>query len=256
MSRRFSALALLAAIVLMGGQTVNADILGVENFNYADGALTGNASWTDHSGTAGQLQVVNGEVVVLEDGSLSEDANMLFTASPGGVVYYGLDFSVDDLGTPYPAGTDNEYFAHFREDGSFNFAARVDIVAPTAGGDFSVGIASDDSTADAVWGTDLTFGTTYRLVVGYDQDINQAQLWIDPTAIGDTSILGDDQTDPGDPVDSFGLRQSNSDGDETIRIDGIVIANDFDSVISAVPEPGSAAVLALAGLCVIARRRR
>ncbi len=253
MKRIFGLLAL--ALLISGGSSVQADILGFDNFDYADGSLTSNAAWTDHSGTALQMQVENGQAVVVMDGSLSEDANMLFTASPGGIVYYGLDFTVDDLGTPY-AGTDNEYFAHFKVDGANDFSARLDIVAAQAGGDFSVGIASDESTADTIWGSDLNYGQTYRAIVGYNQDTNQAQLWIDATTMSDTSILGEDRADPGDSVDSFALRQSNSAGGETIRVDNLVIANDFDSVLTAVPEPSSALVLGLGALALGFRRRR
>ena len=196
-----------------------------ESFSYADGSLDGNG-WLSFGGTDGDLLVSSGQAV-LQMGGGSEDISLVFT-SVSGSLYYGLDFSVDDLGAPY-TGTDNEYFAHFKTDG-FDYSARLDVVAPTSTGDFSVGISTDQGTADLVWATDLTYGTTYRVIVKYDQDTNQTQLWIDASVEGDTSILGLDQPDPGDSVSQFALRQSGSSESETIRVDNLSIGTTFGAV--------------------------
>jgi Secretion system C-terminal sorting domain len=204
-----------------------AQVIIGEEFNYADGSLVGNGAWASHSGTAGDLMVVGGQVLV-QHGTPSEDANIAFT-SVAGVIYYALDFTVIDPGLPISGG-DYEYFAHFKDAG-FNFSARLDIVAPTAAGDFSVGIASDDSTADAIWATDLTYGVTYRATVMYNQTTNQAQLWIDATVEGDTSILGADQPDPGDVVVQFALRQSDSSNNEGILVDNVKVGTTFNATV-------------------------
>lgn len=196
-------------------------------FSYADGSLINNPAWDNHSGTNGDLLVASGQAVV-QHGTPSEDAGVSFNPVTG-VIYYAFDFSVDDLGAPYSnTGTDYEYFAHFMGTGPF--AARMDIVPPAGGGDYSVGIASDESTADATWPTDLTFGTTYRAIVGYDQDTNIAQLWIDASLQSDPSILGEDRPDPGTAVDRFALRQSDSDENETVRVDNLVISQNFNDL--------------------------
>jgi hypothetical protein len=205
-------------------------VIVTDNFTYADGSLVPNGGWANHSGTAGDMLVASGQVVV-EHGTPSEDASLAFTPVTGNI-YYAIDFSVDDLGAPYSsAGTDFEYFAHFK-NGATNFSARVDIVPPTGGGDYSVGISSDQSTADAVWATDLTYGVTYRATVRYDQDANIAELWIDASSSSDTSILGADQPDPGDSVESFALRQSDSDENETVRVDNLIVAQSFNETLS------------------------
>ena len=188
--------------------------------------MVGNGAWANHSGTAGDLLVSSGQALVNTVGS-SEDANLPFSPVSG-VIYFGIDITVN-AAAPI-TGTDFEYFAHFK-DAAFNFAARVDIVAPTGGGDFSVGIASDESTADATWATDLTFGTTYRVVVKFDQALNISQLWVDASAEGDTSIMGEDRADPGDSIVSFGLRQSNSSGDETILVDNLIVSQTFGETL-------------------------
>jgi hypothetical protein len=231
---------------------VTAAVLTFDNFDYPDGSLVGNGGWTDQSGTSGDLLVSNGQVVV-QHGIPSEDANLAFTGVTGDI-YYGLNFSVSASGDI--TGTDHEYFANFKDTG-FNFSARLDVVAPQFGGNYTVGIASDDSTADAIWATDLDFGTTYRAVVGYDQDANIAQLWIDAALFTDTSILGDDQADPGDSITQFALRQSDSDLNETVTVDNLVIGMSFNDVVSPVPLPAAAwlFISALGGL-VVAKRKQ
>ncbi len=223
-----------------------------DNFDYADGSLVTNGGWTNHSGTTGDLLLAGGKAVV-QHGTPSEDANIAFTAVSG-KIFYGIDFSVGALAAAY-AGSDNEYFAHFKDNG-FGFSARMDIVAPTGAGDYSVGIASDASTADSIWATDLIFGTTYRAVVEFDQDNNQAKLWINASLETDTSILGDDQADPGNSIIEFALRQSDSSENEAITVDGLVVGTTFADVVTAVPEPSSIALLGLGGLALILRRRR
>ena len=95
-----------------------------------------------------------------------------------------------------------------------------------------MGIATTAGTADATWATDLTFGTTYRAVVRYDQDANIAELWIDAVLETDTSILGADETDPGDAVDSFALRQSDSNLNETVYVDNLCVGTTFADVVN------------------------
>jgi hypothetical protein len=232
--------------------SANAGVITFDNFDYPDGALVPNGGWANHSGIVDTLLVSGGQAVV-EHGVPSEDAHKSFTPVAG-VIYYGISFSVDDLGHTYTTGTDHEYFAHFGTDG-FDFCARLDVVSPTGAGDFSVGIASDDSVADAIWPTDLTYGTTYRAVVKYDQAANQAELWIDALLETDTSILGDDKVDPGDSVARFSLRQSDSSENETIRVDGLVVGTSFGDVVAPVPEPASFLLLSLGVIAMVRRRR-
>jgi hypothetical protein len=194
-----------------------------EDFAYSDGSLTDNPSWFGFSGVSGDLMISSGQALV-QHGTPSEDASLFFTPVSGNI-YYALDFTVVDPGGPIP-GTDNEYFAMFK-DGGFGYSARLDIVPPATTGDFSVGIASDESTADAVWATDLSYGVKYRVTVKFDQDTNLAELWIDAVLETDTSILAEDREDPGNSVQAFALRQSDSDLNEGILVDNLRIATTF-----------------------------
>ncbi|HPF37826.1 MAG TPA: PEP-CTERM sorting domain-containing protein [Phycisphaerae bacterium] len=242
-----AALALMFAV-----STANASVLTYDNFDYPDGSLVPNGGWATHSGVAGDLQVVGGQALV-QHGVPSEDANKSF-ATTTGVVYYGADFTVNDPGSVIGGG-DYEYFIHFSDGGSSNFRARVDIVNPTGPGDFSVGLSTTSSTADATWGSDLSFGTTYRLIVAYDQDNNASQLWLDAALETDTSILGNNLGPTGLTVSAIALRQSDSSQNEGILVDNIVVGTTFGDVVNPAPEPATLALLGLGGIALIRRRR-
>ena len=178
-------------------------VILAEDFSYTDGSLVPNGGWISTGGTSGDFLISSGEAVV-QHGAPSEDVRYSFTSVTGDI-YVAFDFSVDDLGAPYSsAGTDYEYFAHFNGP-SFDFRARMDVVPPSNMGDYTVGISSSTSTAQAVWGTDLTYGTSYRAVIRYNQDNGTAQLWINPAAAGDTSISG--TGDGATSIEGFSLRQ-------------------------------------------------
>lgn len=199
-----------------------------ETFSYTDGSLLGNSTWTTHSGTAGDLLVASGQAVV-QHGAPSEDINLPFVPVTGNV-FFAFDMIVQNPGTPI-SGADNEYFAHFKDDG-FGFFGRLDIVAPSGAGDYTVGIATANSTAEATWATDLTFGSTYRVTVRYNQDDNIAELWVDAASETDTSILGVDEADPGNSIASFALRQSDSAENETILVDNLRVTQTFAETLS------------------------
>ena len=196
-----------------------------DDFSYADGSLISNGGWASFSGTSGDLLVASGQAVV-QHGTPSEDALLAFTPVAGNI-YYGIDFSVASAGVI--TGGDYEYFATFK-DSSFGFGGRLDIVEGLSGGDFTVGISSTTSTAQATWGVDLTFGVTYRAVVRFDQDAGVAQLWIDASVEGDASISG--TTDGAMAIESFALRQSDSSNNETVTVDNLKITQSFNETLA------------------------
>ena len=203
-----------------------------DDFTYSDGSLVGNGAWVNHSGTAGTLLVSSGQAILQEDGSASEDANIPFTPVSG-VLYYGLDFSVSAAADV--DGNDYEYFAHFKA-GTSTYGALLDVVPGTGGGNYTLGLSSASSSADVAWGTDLTYGVTYRAIVKYDQDSGVATLWVDASSSSDTSITGSTPSS-GTSIDSFALRQSNSATDETVTVDNLIIGQTFDEVSGASTSP-------------------
>jgi len=229
-----------------------------ETFEHADGALNGKTptpgpggAWTDHSGTANQVTVTSGTISLTD--SDSEDVNTdLGSVYTSGTLYYGFDFSV--AASPSTSPSDFEYFAHFKDDGT-DFTSRMDIVAAGASGDYSVGIAGSQSVADATWGTNLSFGSTYRAVVEFDFGTGVSKLWIDPSEASDTNISSAADNVP--DLSAFAFRQSGSQMNETITVDNLIVATTFDEVAS-VPEPTSfvLAGLGLFGLFAVRRRRK
>ncbi len=235
-------------MVVLSSQAA-AGIIAFDNFDYTDGSLVPNGGWETHSGNAGDLVISGGQATV-QHGAPSEDAHLSF-ASLVGDIFYGLDFTVNAASAII--GSDNEYFAHFKDAGS-NFAARLDVVSAPGGGDYSLGLATDSSVADSTWAMDLFFGATYRAIVKYDQIVNQALLWIDATVSTDIFIAGDHIAGPAGQISQFALRQSDSNLNESIRVDNLVIGTSFNDVVSpystTVPAP-STLLLLLVGLTYI-----
>ncbi len=217
---------------LFAATTANAATLLTEDFSYPDGSLVPNGGWVNHSGTAGDLLVDSGAAVV-EHGAPSEDAHVKFVGTPlsSGVVTATFDIVVDD--DTVIGGGDYEYFAHFMEEGTFNFVARLDIVAPEDGGDYTLGISADTSTAQAVLGVDFAFGDTVAVTLSYDISTAIATL----SAGGETEFSSVGNTN--DLVDSFAFRQSDSSNNETIIVDNLVVTGP-DPVV---PEPTSVALV-------------
>ena len=199
-----------------------------ESFTYTDGSLVGNCSWEHSGGATGNLLVASGKAVV-QHGTPDEDLFLPFTPVSGSI-YFAFDFSVIAQENPI-SGTDNEYFAHLKND-AYGFAAKIDIVPPSAGGDFSVGIATLANTANSTWATDFNFDTDYRVTVKYDQVNNTTDLWIDATAETDVSISGEIPTSGPIAVESFALRQSDSSTNEGVLIDNLTIAQTFSETLS------------------------
>ena len=239
---------LVAAVTvsLMGLAQANATIIiAADNFDRADGSLTGTAptpgpggAWTDHSGTTGDLLLSGGEAV-LQLGGGSEDTHTLFAGQTTGQLEASFDVTVND-DAPI-TGTDFEYFAHFMTEGSNNFRSRLDIVAATAAGDYTFGIASGSSTAEATFSTDFSYGVAVPVVLGFDLDTGIGSLTIGGTTISGTGIL------LGENLDSFALRQSGSSSGESISVDNLIVT---------IPEPSTLALLGFGGLMAFLRRHR
>jgi hypothetical protein len=220
---------LAVSVLLIAGVAIAAIIVS-DDFSYPDGSLVGNGAWFNHSGTEGDLLVSGGQAVITH-GTPSEDVTLPFPANTGGDLFFTFDFSVDDLGAPY-SGTDAEYFAHFKPDVGFDYRGRMDVQAPTGSGDYTVGISTTTSTAEAIYPVDLMYGVTYNVIVEYNQTDNFSRLWIDATADTDMFIAGNAEGAPGTIVNGFALRQSDSSENETVRVDNLVISDDCLDVFS------------------------
>lgn len=222
MKKIYFTIATLFITLLSFGQIVYVD----ELFTYADGNIVGTGGWTAHSGAgATPVQVSSNEIVLTHGSGSREDVNIAFTELTTGAVYASFNIQVSD--TAPISGSDSEYFAHFN---SGTFLSRIDVVPPSGSGDFSIGIATGSSTAEATWATDLTFNTTYKISVRYNLTNGQATLWVDAASEASTSISG--ITGGATTINGFAFRQSNSSSDETITVDNLVVSDDFDRTLS------------------------
>lgn len=236
--------ALASAFVISATATVLID----ETFTYSDGALTGNAAWNTHSGTAGQITVSGGAITLTD--SASEDPNTTFAAVTSGSVFASFDISVADP-TSY-SGTDFEYFAHFKDDG-FDYITRTDIAAFSASG-YSIGIGTS-GTAEVVSAQTLQYGSNYSVILGFDFTSGLSTLWIDATSITDTNI-STTIVDSANDISAFAFRQAAATPNQGITIDNLIVATTFAEV-APVPEPSTYALLAgMFALASVMLRRR
>ncbi len=208
-----------------------AEVLVSDDFP-TNGTLTGTTpaiggEWTTISGTANQIQVVNNRVQLTD--SQSEDNESGFgTSFTTGNLYFGFDLSVADPGSY--TGTDFEYFAHFSGSG---FTSRTDIGEFTATG-YRPGTASGSSTAEVLWGSELSYATDYRLVVGYDFTTGLTSMWVDPTAVTDPSVTSTTSV-TGRTLDAFNFRQSAATPNQDLSIGQLRVATTFDEVLVGPP---------------------
>lgn len=208
----------------------------------ADGALaTVNPRWTTHSGTAGQIEVASGALVLTE--AESEDVNAVLegglveTNSP--TVLYAR-FIVRF--TALPQGTGG-YFAHFK-DAATGFRGRV--FATTAGaasGALRLGVSSGGGSPSATVATDVPLNTATTVVLRYAVAEAASALWINPVAESDPAAMATD-TVAALPIAAMAFRQSLSAGNGmgTLQVDNLVVATTFAEALAG-PATGTAPVI-------------
>ncbi|MEM1097322.1 MAG: PEP-CTERM sorting domain-containing protein [Planctomycetota bacterium] len=225
----------VAAATLFAG-SASASLVS-DTFTYPDGNLVGNGGWVDQGGST-PLLVSGGQAVVEHGGGSRQDAEIVF-ADDVTTGSFTATFDVTVTDDTEISGGDYEYFAHFSDDGNFNFRGRL-FVAPSnlIGGDYTLGIATSASSPEASLPIDLTYGTTYSVDLTFDLDSGLATVAIGGDSATSTTV------DDDEIIDSFNLRASNSSNDETILIDNLVI----------VPEPATAFLVGLGGLAMLRRR--
>lgn len=226
-----------------GGKTASANftlmvrastnVLFVDNFDYSDGALISVSAglYSTHGGTAGQIDVSSGLLNVT--GSESEDVNGPLidaphsTSSPYALYsrfVVNASVSPDDIGN---------YFAHFKDDGTFNLRDRI--FASTAGTNtpntyrLGTGNTSGTTNTTAQFPLDLELGSNYVVVTRLILSNGVSTIWINPTNEASPSVT--DSVAVGDPIaiTTFAFRQSGGFG--TLAVDDLKIAKTFNSAM-------------------------
>jgi hypothetical protein len=213
--------------------TAQATIILNEPFAYSDGSITANSGgvWTNHSGTALQLDVTSGVVNLSQ--LESEDVSAALAGGPyttNGYLYASLKVNFSAL----PAGSGG-YFWHFKPTGN-DFRARLwSSVTGAAAGTFRVGIAGGSGSAEFI-PVDLSLGTEYKLVVRYNTTNAASTLWINPTSEAAVTSRADSTDIPPAPVAPpivlASLRQSTASGNGmgVLTIDDLLVGTAFSDV--------------------------
>ncbi len=214
---------LIIVVLLVGLTTAGwSQVALYEGFDYAIPAYIGgngdagtvSNNWTTHSSTAGQTTTIDivagsltydglqgsaGNKVYLfsNKNAVSRDVNRAFTASTASIMYYSA--LVDIIDSAQLNAFDN-YFLHFGATaGASNttFGARLGAKITNTGKNFQFILANTSSPSGTTYtftpnGTDMTFGTTYLVVVKYDRSTTPttATLWINPTLGGTEPATG------------------------------------------------------------------
>jgi hypothetical protein len=238
--------AMLAAMAL----PLMAQVQFYDPFNYSNGVSTNVSGglWVRHSGTSGDSLVFNQRLQVF--GTRTDDVNRSFPTNQSGM-FAAFTENMSSL----PTNPDGSYFAHFKDNGTFNFRARIFAVTdPNAPynvtpGYYRIGVAyaNGDASApnvmgpSAVFPMDLALNTDYQVVLGYDNVLGEATVWVNP----DPALAS---SDPGNPssfstdafatgltngISALAFRQNSGQGQQTV--DNVVVGINFSDVVTNVP---------------------
>ncbi|HMO63323.1 MAG TPA: InlB B-repeat-containing protein, partial [Ferruginibacter sp.] len=183
-----------------------------ESFSYTAGTnlSLGASNWTVHSGT-GAVSITSGSLsytglnpsagnkvnIPGANATVSTDLNRAtgITGSPT-VAYFSFLLNLEDNTQLGASHGDNGYFMHFGQTTGASvstFFGRISARSITGG--YRLGIQNTSGTGANYTdvATDLSFGTTYLVVVKYDfngasNDI--ATIWINPSSLGGTEPAG------------------------------------------------------------------
>ncbi|TWT76592.1 hypothetical protein CA13_70880 [Planctomycetes bacterium CA13] len=225
-----------------------------ETFSYPDGPLVGAAGspWTTSSGTAGQQNVVGGELYLSDNETEDTRAEFLGTTLATGFTSGSIVATFQmrmDSADPASSSATGKYITHFIGDSDElgdpgSFFGRVFVNDGSAGTDFVLGLSNSAGTASTAFVTELNSDTTYDLTLTLDIDSGTSSL-----SVGGLGTINATDAATVARVNAFGFRQTTTTGDQFF--DNLAV-----NTISAVPEPGSFAMLGLIGLVGLTNRRR
>ena len=263
-------------LMLAVGSFAGAEIIGVDNFDYPDGAivnqydvdddlgLTGGQGWDwdninkVHTGTAsdwdsawGTSYIENQSLISNNGGALrqynglSESANSdpetderIGAFRGEGVVYYGVSYTQLEA-NPWSGFSGYDFGSE-----------RIFFGMPGGQGNFGIdesGIGQNNTDIPVV------VGQTYRLVASIDFDGDQLRLWVNPDASdydnGALDNTADVTRDYGGTNWNTAIRLASG---SMTQWDNLIVATTFNE---AVPEPATLGLLGLGGLALLRRKK-
>lgn len=217
-------------VLMVSFLSAKAALLIYEPFNYTNGPLVtvSGGAWATHSGTAGQAEVVDGQLDLQVPES--EDVNILLPGQPylgtASTVFYA-SFTVNFSALPSAGGA---YFAHFKGSGTSNFRAKIfALTSGATNGQFRLGISAGANSASATNLANLSTGVSYRVYFRYGVSNAVTTLWVDPSSEASPSVLATDAA-TAVTLTSFALRQDAGIG--MSRLDDIRVGTTFADVYS------------------------
>lgn len=215
-------------------------------FTYPNGPLVVNSFglWATHSGTANQVDVQDGWINITQNES--EDVNAKLIGEPYEVastaqLYSRFTLNYTEL--PILTGT---YFAHFKDDGTFNFRARVwGVTNGAAPGKYRVGIGNTSGTAPGeIFPMDLEPGVDYTVVTRIVVATGLSTLWINPSSEASPSVTDNAPVSPV-ALTSYAFRQAANEG--TLKLGDLIVGLSFADVVDVLQITG----ITLSGSSVI-----
>ena len=178
-----------------------------DTFSYNNGDLVPNGGWANYSGATTDIQVASGHARIVP--AAANDDHILFTPQATTVKTYAcFDVTVEPfINQPKPV-----YFAELKDAGAANLVSRVYVLPLAAGGwTFGLSHSSTSATVGVVpWGTALSSGVQYHLVINYDPNNRSSTLWVNPTNELSPSVTDVNASFTEVALDHFGLRESSS----------------------------------------------
>jgi hypothetical protein len=208
-----------------------------DTFTYPNGDLVPNGGWANYSGATTDIQVASGHARIVP--AAANDDHILFTPQSTTVKTYAcFDVTVE----PFINQPKAVYFAELKDAGAANLVSRVYVLPLAAGGwTFGLSHSSTSATVGVVpWGSALSSGVQYHLVINYDPVNKSSSLWVNPISEASTSVSITNAAVAPLAVAGFGLRQSTTAStlpaspayvgttDVNVQVDNLGVGNTFD----------------------------